>query len=210
MSLALVTPTWRAGSPEIAPVSAPSWALAELAGRLVEVSGGETPAPLTAAFGLVIEAQLAGDSAAWVTLDTSSFYPPDAAESGIDLTALPIIRVPDVRAASRAADYLIRSGGFGLVVIDLGHESGLHMALPVPALTRLLTLSRAHEAAVVILTKKSRDAASLNSLISLRAEARAIARDDRRFDVEVGILKDKRGGPGRRHVEVCHGSVGLR
>lgn len=210
MSLALVKPGWQPTSAENAPVSTPVWGLQELSGRLVEVSGGETPAPLTAAFGLVVEAQLAGDTAAWITLESSSFFPPDADESGVDLAALPIVRVPDARSASRAADYLVRSGGFGLVVIDLAAESGTQLALPVPVLTRLLGLARAHDVAVIVLTKKSRDAASLNSLISLRAEAQATRTGDDRFEVAVDILKDKRGGPGWRHVEVCHGSVGLR
>ena len=40
-------------------------------------------------------------------------------DGGIDLDALPVVRVPDARAAGRAADHLVRSGGFGLVVIDL-------------------------------------------------------------------------------------------
>lgn len=98
---------------------APAWSLADLAGRLVELSASAETAHLTVAFGLVLEAQLGDDRAAWVALDGSSFFPPDLVDTGIDLDALPVVRVPDARAAGRAADHLLRSNAFGLVVVDL-------------------------------------------------------------------------------------------
>jgi recombination protein RecA len=171
------------------------------------LSGGADAATLTAAFGLVLEAQLAGDRAAWVTLGGSSFFPPDVAEGGVDLEALPVVRVPDARTAGRAADHLVRSGGFGLVVIDLSGDR--RASLPVALLTRLLGLARAHDAAVVMLTRKARDAPSLNSLISLRAETRRLASAGQ-YDVRVNALKDKRGGPGWTHGETCRGPSGVR
>ena len=63
----------------------PAWQLSDLTGRLVEVSGQRSTAHLTAAFGLVLEAQLCGDRAAWVTLAHSAFFPPDVADGGIDV-----------------------------------------------------------------------------------------------------------------------------
>ena len=191
----------------------PVWRVADLSGRLVELSGGAEAAHLTAAFGLVLEAQLCGDRAAWVTLEYSAFFPPDAAKGGIDLDALPVVRVPDARAAGRAADHLVRSGGFGLVVIDL--SSGDAVRSPSPALlqaallTRLLGLARQQDVAVLLLTKKSPDAPSLHSLISLRAEARWRAREGR-CELSVRVLKDKRGGAGWTHVETCRGPAGVR
>src|SRR5262249_1726487 len=98
---------------------ASAWNLADLAGRLVELSGDAEPSHLTAAFSLVFDAQMNGDSAAWVTLQNSAFFPPDVADSGVDIDALPVVRASNVRTAGRAADHLVRSGGFGLVVIDL-------------------------------------------------------------------------------------------
>ena len=65
-------------------------------------------------------------------------------------------------------------------------------------------------AAVVILTKKSHDAPSLNSLISLRAETVRSARAPGRYDVRVHALKDKRAGPGWTHGETCRGPAGVR
>jgi recombination protein RecA len=191
-----------------------------LSGRLVELSGSAAAASLTAAFGLVLEAQLAGDRAAWVTLPGSIFFPPDVVDGGIDLAALPVVRARDARAAGRAADHLLRSGGFGLVIIDLApaclSEATRRQALgssafvPVPLLTRLLGLARAHDAAVVMLTSKPHDAPSIHSLISLRVETTRSAAAPGRYEVRVRAIKDKRGGPGWTHGETCRGPAGMR
>src|SRR5262245_19192061 len=55
----------------------------QLAGRLVELSGVGPVAALSAAIGLVLEAQEQGEPAAWITLPPSTFYPPDLADSGV-------------------------------------------------------------------------------------------------------------------------------
>ncbi len=188
-----------------------TWALSDLARRLVEISAGSAAAPLTAAFGLVLDAQLCGDQAAWITLESSTFFPPDAVAGGVDLAALPVVRVPSARAAACVADQLLRSGGFGLVVIDLSGESSAAQAasFPVPMLTRLVGLARAHDATVLILTKKSPETASINSLISVRVDAQW-TRGNGCYDVRVHAIKDKRGGPGWTHVETCRGPAGVR
>lgn len=193
-----------------APSRAPVWSLTELAGRLVELSASAEAAHLTVAFGLVVEAQLTGDRAAWVTLEHSSFFPPDVVNGGIDLDALPVARVPDIRTAGRVADHLVRSGGFGLVVVDLtsGDVSAMDR-LSVPLLTRLLGLARKQNVTVLLLTKKSHESPSLHSLISLRAEAQKQKREGR-YEVSVSVLKDKRNGRRWTHVESCRGPAGLR
>ena len=109
------------GASAMAPIARPVWSSAELSGRLCELSTvGSAPAALTAAFGLVLDAQRAGEPTAWVTTTADTFFPPDVAASGVDLTALIVVRVPDTRTAGRAADRLLRAGAFGLVVLDLG------------------------------------------------------------------------------------------
>lgn len=197
----------------------PGWRLSDLAGRLVELSGQRAAAHLTAAFGLVLEAQLCGDRAAWVTFEQSAFFPPDVAAGGVDLESLPVVRIGHALAAGRAAEHLVRSGGFGLVVVDLSSDlsrdgkrarpESSSGALPMPLLTRLLGLARAHHVAVLMLTRKSPDAASLNSLISLHADAQWHPGDGR-YVVRVLAIKDKRRAPGWDHVEACCGSVGMR
>jgi recombination protein RecA len=191
------------------PASAPPWELAQLTSRIVEISGRGASARLTAAFGLVLAAQRQGEAPAWITFRDSAFFPPDVAAGGIDLSALAVVRVPDARTAGRAADQLVRSGAFGLVVIDLASSRKNDERLEAPILTRLLGLAQKHDAAVVVLTEKPPQTPSLSSLVSLRAEVLRTRRGDTTF-VRVHVLKDKRRPAGGEHIEACRGPAGLR
>jgi recombination protein RecA len=187
-----------------------SWSPGALTGRLVEMSGR---ARLTMALGLVLAAQQKREPTAWITNAASSFFPPDAAANGIDLSAMPCVRVDSAMAAARAADLLLRSGAFGLVLLDLGGAE--KQELPMPLQSRLVMLAQKHDAAIVCLTEKGEETASLSSLVSLRAEAwREPARethdpDRRQFACGVRILKDKQRGPGWGHAEILRGPPGL-
>ncbi|MFO8071208.1 MAG: recombinase A [Polyangia bacterium] len=185
------------------------WALDELAGRLVELCSGESPARLSAAFALLRDAQRRGDPAAWITRRCEAFYPPDAVEAGADLDALVVVRAPDAAAELRAADRLIRSGAFGLLVIDL--SGGGEREVRQGELSRLLGLARRHDAAVALIGEPGR---SLGSLISLRVEARREPVEPHEgqpaYQLAVGALKDKRRGPGWVWREMCRGPDGLR
>jgi len=181
-----------------------AWTLPGLAGRLGELSGAEDSAALTLALGLVRQAQLLGEPAAWVEPATETFFPPDAAAGGVDLSALAVVRVPDPIALPRAADQLARSGGFGLIVLDTGPAR-----LQLAALSRLLGLAQKHGIAILFLTDKSERAPSLGSLISLRAHARRRRTGNDEFTCEMVVLKDKRRSPGWTHSEVCGGPPGL-
>ena len=130
-------------------LSETTWGLSAIRGRLVEVSARGASATLTAAFELVGEAQAQAEPVAWIALAGSSFYPPDVADSGIDLAALVVVRAPNATAAARAAERVLRSGAFGLVVIDL---AGVAADLSTPIQGRLVTLAQTHDAAVVCLT----------------------------------------------------------
>jgi len=183
---------------------APQFCRDQLSGRLVELSAVGAVATLTAAVGLVLDAQEQGDPVAWIALPPSTFYPPDLADSGVDLDALVVVRAPDVVAAVRAAERLLRSGAFGLVVLDLGAGD-----VPMAHQGRLVTLAQQHDAAVVCLTEKATDAASLGSLVSLRAEALR-QRADGGYACSVRAVKDKRRGPGWTHREVLRAPAGMR
>jgi recombination protein RecA len=181
-----------------------AWTLPGLAGRLVEISGAEDSAALTVALGLVRQAQLLGEPAAWITPSTETFFPPDAAAGGVDLAALAVVRVPAPAALPRAADQLARSGGFGLVVVDLGAAR-----LPLAALSRLLGLAQKHGVLILFVTDKSDRAPSVGSLVSLRGHARRRRTGPDEFACEVAVLKDKRRAPGWTHTEVCGAPPGL-
>ena len=183
--------------------SVDTWGLAALRGRLVELSARGASATLTTAIDLVLEAQRASEPVAWIMLVASSFYPPDVAETGVDLAALVVVRACDSTAAARAAERLLRSGAFGLVVLDLG---GADLAMSLQG--RLVTLAQTHDAAVVCLTEKSADTPSLGSLVSLRAEALRV-RGRGEFDLRVRALKDKRRGPGWSRSRKARGPSGM-
>lgn len=179
------------------------WRLEELRGRLAEITSAGASAAVTLAFRMVLDAQAAGEPAAWITTRRMCFFPPDAAETGVDLAALAVVRVPAPVDILRAADMVARSGAFGLLVLDVG-TADVSMA----AQSRLLGLVQKHDAAVLFLTKKT--GASLGSLISLRGEARRARTGPGAFSCELAIVKDKRRAPGWTHAEVCRGSTGLR
>ena len=170
------------------------WGLDALRGRLVELSARGATATLTAATELVLEAQRAAEPVAWITFRNATFYPPDMADSGVDLAALVVVRIGDTTAAVRAAERLLRSGAFGLIVLDFG--AGGTVEVPVAHQGRLVSLAQTHDAAVVCITEKPADAASLGSLVSLRAEAIRLTTREHDHDVTVRALKDKRRGPG--------------
>ncbi|MBA3538132.1 MAG: recombinase A [Deltaproteobacteria bacterium] len=196
-----------------ATVAVERWGLAALRGRLVELSARGAAATLTCAMELVIEAQTASEPVCWVTLAGATFYPPDAAESGVDLSALVVVHTPTVVIAARAAERVLRSGAFGLVILDLcaPHTQGAANDLSMAHQGRLVTLAQSHDAAVVCLTDKTEEATSLGSLVSLRVEAlRArgvIGEDGTR--VLLRALKDKRRGPGWTRTLKVRGPAGF-
>lgn len=185
------------------PPSSP-WSLGEVAGRMVEVSGSTASAALTIAFILVREAQQRGEPVGWVTPATKFFYPPDAARNGVDLNALVVVRLRHAQSIARAGEKLVRSGGFGVVVLDLGDGD-----IPLPMQTRLTGLAKRHHTALVCLTEKSSTAFSLGSLVSLRAHAERKRAEDRRFACTLRVLKDKRRGPTWSYEDLYTGPPGL-
>jgi recombination protein RecA len=204
---------------------------------LSEFSGVGAGAQLSLAFSLVREAQQRGEPVAWVTLVGGAFYPPDVAAGGVKLDALPVIFAPDPVAAARAADRLVRSGGFSAVVLDLvpaGVPAGAptppggkraagsagwsahHPAkpapreVPLPMLSRLVGLAQKHDVALVFLTEKGAESPSLGGLISLRCSTVRRDAGPGLFTCVAEALKDKQHGPGWSHTEVRGGPVGLR
>ncbi len=190
--------------------AAAHWALEELAGRLGELSGLGASAQLSLAFSLVLDAQARHEPVAWITGTASSFFPPDAAACGVDLASLPVVFTPDPPTAGRAAERLVRSGAFGLVVLDLIGLRGVRgrRHVPVPLQSRLAGLCQRHDTALLALTEKGADEASIGALVSLRCEARREEEGARHLLKSI-VLKDKRRGAGWEHAEVWRGPAGL-
>ena len=178
--------------------------LSEIAGRLVEISSSGDSVSLTMVFALVCEAQERGEPVGWVTAMNSFFYPPDAAQGGVDLAALVVVRVLHPTSIPRAAEKLLRSGGFGLIVLDLEAAD-----IPMPLQSRLTGLAQHHHAALICLTEKESRTFSLGSLVSLRVHAERKRSDSSRFLCRLCVLKDKRRGPTWTHEEFYRGPAGL-
>ncbi|MEM7153155.1 MAG: recombinase A [Myxococcota bacterium] len=166
-------------------------------GRLVELSASPrgATARTSTAVALLRRVQREGETTAWVQPTGAPLYPPDLHEGGIDLDALVVVHVPPAEGSAglgKAAELLLRSGAFGLVVVDLG-------ATEPRARTawqgRLLGLARQHESRILLLTEKPSQADSLGPLVGLRVEPRRHRHAQGAFTVEHDVLKNKSGAP---------------
>jgi hypothetical protein len=167
------------------------------AGRLVEIVSHPTGAQMTTAVTCLRQAQAEGEPAAWVQPAGGSLYPPDLAESGIDLAALIVVHVPPragVHGLAKAAELLLRSGGFGMVVLDI-------TTLTDPSRQdrfgdawqgRLLGLAREHGSWLLLLSD-GRRSGSLGPLVSLCIEPQRRRTARGRFAIEYHTRKDKSG-----------------
>ena len=116
-----------------------------------------------------------------------------------------MIRLGDRHALFRALEYVLRSGAFGLVLVDLQNRSFIADSI----LIRFIKWVTLHDILVLFLTKKKSSASSLGSLISLRGHVIRKKINNHQFLCEVQILKDKRRGPGWKHHLPCYGQGGL-
>jgi len=172
---------------------------------MVELSSDTSSATLTVATSLVLQCQHRGEPAAWILGGLSSFYPPDVAASGVDLAALVVVRAGSTTRAARAADHLMRSGGFALLILDMVEDPVLRMNVQ----SRLSGLAHTHQSVVVFLTRKQSDAPSIGSLVSLRGQTSVTRTGFDEFTWDIEIVKDKRRGPGWSHSGLCRGVEGL-
>ena len=108
-------------------------------------------------------------------------------------------------AAACAAERLLRSGGFGVIVMDLGSDINMRISVQ----SRLAALAKKHQTVVACLTCKPADLPSLGPLVSLRVETRLHKTDFNQFSWKLQVLKDKRQEKGWQHQEVCRGPDGL-
>lgn len=140
-------------------------------GTLTEISGARAQGRTTLAATFVREAQAEGETAAWIMHDTAGPYAPDLLAAGLDPGALLAVRLPTTEGPHglvRAAEILLRSNGFGLVVVEL--LGGVPRGLPAAWQGRLQGLARAHRARVVLLSSTPAEGDSLGPLITNRIE----------------------------------------
>jgi recombination protein RecA len=176
--------------------------LDEFQGRLSEWRIEGASAAYTMALRLVVQAQRVGEPAAWVTPPGHCFYPVDAYAGGIDLAALPIVRLAAPLQRLKAVDFLVRSGAFGLVVLDWGADAPPTDAL----LTRLVALCKHHGCALVCLNEHPE---GFGGLVSLRLHSTYRSVGSGRYLCTTTALKDKRRGAGWRLQETLNAPDGL-
>lgn len=179
-------------------------------GKLVELSGTRACARTSAAVEILLHAQIEGETAAWIQPAGGWLYPPDLRESGVDLDALAILHIPREfgdPGLARAAELLLRSGAFGLIVIDW-RISATRMGAAVQG--RLSSLAREHDSRVLLLTNKSATVESLGPLVSLRIEPERVRRAPGSFHIDHHVLKNKQGLPLSVAANARRGPWGLR
>jgi hypothetical protein len=180
-----------------------SWKFDNLVGILAEVSEEVPSGAVSFAAGIITEAQARNEPAAWVTGTESIFFPPDFHSRGVDLSAIAVIRVNGETDSLMAAEWLVRSGAMGLVVVDLESHGNVTDA----SLGRLLKLAERNLCAVLFLTRKRGQDPSLGSRISLRG---CITRSGTGlFVIDIRTTKDKRTNSSSRQSRRYHGPSGM-
>lgn len=180
-----------------------SWRFDNLIGILAELSEDKPSGALSFAAELMVEAQAQNEPIAWVAGTESIFFPPDLQERGVDLSAVAVVRVNGETDSLTAAEWLVRSGAMGLVIVDLGERGNVDDS----SLGRLLKLAERDLCAVLFLTRKRSYEPSLGSRISLRG---CISRSGSGpFVIDIHTVKDKRSNSGSRQSRQYHGPSGM-
>lgn len=137
-------------------------------GRVGEIAGPASSGRTALALGLLAAATDREQSVALVDA-TDSFDPTSAAETGLDLARTLWVRAPALSEGLRAAEILLRAGGFALVALDLARPLD-----PAPASHHWLRLVRAAAATRTALVVLSADARRTGSHADLALEMRPL------------------------------------
>jgi recombination protein RecA len=155
---------------------------------------------------LLREAHQCGEPTIWITAANSVFFPPDMEAAGVELAALPVVWAESATNAAEAAELLLRSNGFGLIVIDFGETKQLKDAV----LGRLVRIAGHFHTAVLCITHKPQRHPSLGSMIAMRLHAMRRQDSSGNYRCGINVLKDKRNGPTGSYWEERYAPAGLR
>ena len=195
-------PVFRAASLKTAP-NGGSWRFENLVGVLAEVSEAAPSGAVSFVADIIAEAQGRKEPVAWVTATSSIFFPPDLHVRGVDLSAVAVIHVGGATDSLTAAEWLVRSGAMGLVIVDSEENWNVGDA----SLGRIQKLAEHNRSAVVFLTRKHRNDPSLGSRISLRG---CISRSGTApLVIDIHTVKDKRSNAISRQRRQYNGPSGM-
>ena len=94
-----------------------NWHPSKLKGQLNELIGEEHSAHLTITSSIIQSFQAITESVVWITTSLNTFFPPDMDQSGIDLSNLTIINLPNLPAMTKVTERLAYSNAFGLIIL---------------------------------------------------------------------------------------------
>lgn len=180
-----------------------SWGFDNLIGILAEISEETPSGAVSMAAEIIAQAQVRGEPVAWIAGKESIFFPPDLLNRSVDLRAVSVIRAGGETESLTAAEWLVRSGAFGLVVVDLDGEGNVSDA----SLGRILKVAERTQCAILFLTRKRPRDPSLGSRISLRGCVTRSGVDP--ILVRLETVKDKRSISSSRHSRQYHGPSGM-
>lgn len=149
---------------------------------------------------------------AWVQWQGGSLFPPDLHAQGIALASLLVVHVgacDQTHARLRATELLLRSGGYGLVVVDLTMG---RLPTGLAWQHRLQHWARLHHAAVVLLTltHEAAPSPSLGALIGLQLCPERVQLSFGQFEQICAIGKNKLGTEAHPWRWLACGPPGLR
>ena len=195
-------PVFRAANLK-APKGGGSWSFPNLIGILAEISQETPSGALSFVAEIIAEAQRQNEPVAWVAGEESVFFPPDLIQRGVDLSSLAVIRAGGKAESLTVGEWLLRSGAFGLVILDCEGSWSVEDS----ALGRIQRLADRNQCAVVFLTRKRRTDPSLGSRVALRGCVRRSGYGP--FMVDIHTVKDKRSNSGSRQRRQYNGPAGL-
>lgn len=174
-------------------------------GQVVEVSGARSSGKATLGFGVCLRALEQGQTAAWIDAG-GGFWPVAAAEAGIPLDRLLVVRAPGPLALKAARILLSSPGAVAALVVDVPLGARAPRDRELVALQRLAERSAT---ALLFLTERPRTAPSLGPHVALRlfVERRGSGPG---AQVRVEVLRNKQGASGRAIEEAVSGPDRLR
>lgn len=199
---------WNGSSPDgqgVRHADAPRFDWSTVRGRLVEMRAPSHSGVLSLVVDLVWAAQRNEEPVAWVHGGTAPPFVVDLLAVGVDPEAIATVRLHRELDALRAAERLLRSGAFGLVVLDVMRG----VTLGTTEAGRLARLADAQDCAVILMAEHPVSPAA-GSLISLRAEVARQRLSDGRFMRITRVVRDKRSALEWVVQEEVDGPAGLR
>jgi recombination protein RecA len=183
-------------------------------GRMTELLGVATSGSVTLALKAAVNAQLAGDTVAYIDL-TATFDPDYADRCGLNIQRLLVVRPANGREALAITHSLIESGGVGFIIFDNTlslRDKSLGGRKLTPSLPQTLQTLSQSRCVLVFLTPLGSDRATsatvypagfaLPNYATLRLQLRRERWIHRRYDIrgyqaQVIVVKNKLGRAGQ-------------